>query len=390
MTAATVTDTTGMASPALITAVSRLFAGAPGAGRPTVGIELELIPVRRGARFRSPVPVEELASALHDVPWIAFEPGGQVELNGPPEPTAAGAVTALADLWRRAADRLGTIDVGLLPAGLDPWRANEQLGLQLRSPRYVDMDRHFASVGPSGRSFMRQTASTQVCVGLAPGAAGAAQWRTANRLAPVLAAIFANAPLHEGRPLSGNGRRTAICRSADPGRSGHGLPWSGPDPVTEYTDFAARAEPISARFAGPEAVDAHLTTLFPPVRPRGTYLEIRAVEALPLAEVASLVTMATVLLADPDAGECAAEAVAGSGLEMTELWDLAAGAGVRDPHLRRVAMTVIGVATAALEGFEPGYLPDDAPARLGALQRRVTNGQAPGDALRRRLACRSR
>ena len=113
---------------------------------------------------------------------------------------------------------------------------------------------------------MRLTASTQVCLDWSPGAAGLEQWRLAQLAGPYLAAAFSTSPESDSR--------LAIWLEVDPSRTAFDGRLLGADPVAAYADFAAGA----ARFT-PEG--EHLSTLFPPVRPRGHYLEIRYLDVQP-------------------------------------------------------------------------------------------------------------
>ncbi len=367
--------------PELTGAVEALFAGTGGAGWPWVGIELELIPFRfAGSGHPETVAVAELRQALAGLTDVTFEPGGQIELNPPPRPTVHGACDAVAELSAAVQRRLDTIGVDVVAAGLNPWHRTEELGLQLRSERYIAMDRYLGRRGPAGRSFMRQTASTQICIDLAPGPAGMAQWHVANLIAPVLAAIFANGPFHEGRAVGHNGGRTAICRAVDPARSAHGrFPACG-DAVANYVGFAAGATPISADYAGPGTATRHLSTLFPPVRPRGSYLEIRSIDSLPIDDLPTAADLTAAILGDAAARVETAAVVAASSTSV-QRWDMASGAGVRAPCLRDIADQMIRIAEIAAQRLG-GYLTPGAPERLAALRHRVARGRAPGDQLR--------
>jgi glutamate--cysteine ligase len=328
-------------SRALRNAVVELFAGTSTPGPPTIGIELELIPYR--IADRGVVPIDQLRHALDGVAHIGFEPGGQLELNPPPQPGVSMACAKLARLVQHVDTRLRRIGVAVAAIGVNPWHTVDQLGLQLRSHRYLAMDAHFARIGPTGRAFMRQTAATQICVGLAAGDEGMQQWRTANLVAPVLAALFANAPVP--------GARTAICRAADPARSRHGNP---PMTIEAYADFAAAAQPLDGTFAGDAAVEAHLSTLFPPVRPRGAYLEFRALDALPMPRLRSAAGLLASLLGHAPTA-CAAEQICADA-DPAQLWDIAAGAGRQHPLMRELAARLIDAADAAAGALPAGYL----------------------------------
>jgi gamma-glutamylcysteine synthetase len=234
--------------------VARLFAR--GRGRSTrVAIEQEYVVA---APDGGVVPIEDVRRALAGsiaAPYVSFEPGGQLELSLPPTHEPVRGLRSMTAAVRR---RLGGIT--LRPIPVDP-RAD--VPLQLTSPRYVAMQRHFDRIGPAGRRMMRRTASTQICLDWWPGQAGIEQWRVLNLAGPYLAARF------------NDSERLATWLAVDPARTAFDdRLLHGDDPVASYTAFAAGA---TAFVDGPAG---HLSTLFPPVRPRGTYLEVRFLDAL--------------------------------------------------------------------------------------------------------------
>ncbi|RZU15643.1 glutamate--cysteine ligase [Kribbella rubisoli] len=222
-----------------------------------VAVEQEYVVADAGGGV---VPIERVRRAAADAiaaPYITFEPGGQLELSLPPSPDPVGDLEVLtADLR----SRLGREGIGLLTIPVDP---RTDVPLQLTSERYVAMQRHFDTIGPAGRRMMRRTASTQICLDWWPGAAGIEQWRVLNLAGPFLATAFAR-----------DGRRLSTWLEVDPARTGFDdRMLRGDDPVAAYTDFAAGAAQFVDGAAG------HVTTLFPPVRPRGSYLEVRFLDA---------------------------------------------------------------------------------------------------------------
>ena len=90
-------------------------------------------------------------------------------------------------------------------------RPESEVPLQLDSPRYVAMQRHFDTIGPAGRRMMRRTASTQVCLDWWPGRAGLEQWRVLNLAGPHLAAAYARSV--------GLGSRLSTWLAVDPDRT---------------------------------------------------------------------------------------------------------------------------------------------------------------------------
>ena len=110
--------------------------------------------------------------------------------------------------------------------------------------------------------------------------------------------------------------------------------------------LAGRVRPRSTGAPTLADLDYHLTTLFPPVRPRG-YVEIRCIDALPDRWWPALAALTAVLIDDPIAADRAAE--------LCE--PVARRAGPRPPAtgsptrpLRRAAPGCVEVAAAALSG----------------------------------------
>lgn len=349
---------------ALEEAVEAQFDGAYDGSR-RVGLERELIPFRHSPDITEPVPVEELRRALAGVPDVGFEPGGQVELHPGPSETAAAAVVVLKERERTARAALAPVGIHLAAVGLDPWRSPERIGLQLSDHRYRAMDRHFDRIGPAGRRFMRQTAGLQICVDLRRGIEGVVQWRAANLISPVLAALFANSRVCEGRRLATDSGRTAVCLATDPSRMAYGRLGRSPGLVGEYLRFATSAPPLSDRFAD---VDAHLSTLFPAVRPRGRYLEVRALDSVPSSELGPAVALTTALLAVPGAADEIVAAL--DGIDVPGLWALAAGPGLRHPILHGLAAGLVRIGQAAASDLPKGYLPEHEDG-LGRVAARV-------------------
>jgi glutamate--cysteine ligase len=305
-------------------AVEQLFRPATRPGR--IGAEVELIPVTEGDE---PAPVDPAvltngfdASFVRDaVP--SFEPGGQLELSPAPRPTAAALTLELRRLIGQAERICTERGVRLLSVGTNPYHTCAEVPLRTPAPRYLAMQRLFDRVGPDGRRMMRLTASLQVSVDLLPGAAGREQWLVANLAGPPLAAAFPNSPWRDGRPAGIPGARTRIWQGVDPSRTGYdGRHLDLIDPVGAYHAFAAAA----ARFPIPEAArpSYHLSTLFPPVRPRGGYLELRYLDAQPVERLGEVIGTVSRLLYDPRARRDALDLLLPRAGDQARAWDEAA------------------------------------------------------------------
>src|SRR5207248_8860519 len=106
-------------------------------------------------------------------------------------------------------------------------------------------------------------------------------------------------------------------------------------PVPHYLPFAAWAagrELPGGRRPTAHDLEYHLTTLFPPVRPR-QWLEIRYLDSVPNAIWPAMVFVLVTLLDDPVAADYAAEAVE----PVATAWDTAARVGLNDQRLYTAA-----------------------------------------------------
>jgi glutamate--cysteine ligase len=245
---------------------------------------------------------------------LTVEPGGQVEISSQPSAslaslhaTVAADVRYLTGLLARAGLRLGE-------RGADPYRPPRRL---LHTPRYDAMARSFAPHGPHGATMMCSTAAVQVCLDPGEPARVPARWAALHALGPVLVALFANSDRCAGRRTGWASSRMRAWLHMDPARTAP-VP-DGDDPARAWARYALRAPllpvrrgrpwrcPPGATFAdwlrgalGPPPthadLDYHLSTLFPPVRPRG-YVEVRYLDQqppgqwqVPLAVLAALLS----------------------------------------------------------------------------------------------------
>ncbi len=258
------------------------------AGR--VGVELEWLPVSLDGSTPARTPdVIASAGALPAGSALTLEPGGQVELSSLPLHDIDAACAALALDARVLSSHLERAGLGLLGLGLAPGRLPRRC---VDTPRYAAMETYFNADGPAGRTMMCGTAAVQI--NLDAGHAGdiEARWRRAHDLGPLLAATFANSPLANGGPSGWRSARLATWDAIDRGRAApvgdHGdarRAWvqyalDAPVMLIRTADrFIPILEPLTFRewvtrghrLGSPTVDDLeyHLTTLFPPVRPRG-------------------------------------------------------------------------------------------------------------------------
>lgn len=291
--------------------VDRLFAGSRH-DSDRIGVEHELLTADMVSGAVVPVArIREAAEGSAYAPHLAFEPGGQVELSLPPAVSASAAtreLSAAVNALRADCERAGIL---LIEEALDQRRVSS-VPLQLDSPRYRAMQERFDTFGPAGRQMMRRTASTQVCLDWWSGTVGLEQWRLLNLAGPFLAAAFARS--------TGPGSRLATWLRVDPERTAFdGRLLTDDDPVTAYTDFAMRAAVLTE----PDDIGQHLTMLFPPVRPRGNYLETRFLDAQPLSAVLDVTTVLSTLMYDEEVRAGALRLVAGEESHLDRRWEAA-------------------------------------------------------------------
>nr|WP_245984364.1 ergothioneine biosynthesis glutamate--cysteine ligase EgtA [Streptomyces tateyamensis] len=386
-----------------------------------VGVELEWFVHDAQQPHRAPSPdrVDAALAALHLSPdrpllplgsRITREPGGQVELSSP-------AAADLADCLATTAQELDTLRAAFTAQGLTLAGYGTELHprprqVTLRQPRYLAMEEYFGRSGPWGKIMMCATASTQVCLDSGtdrPGSAGFRErWLLAHRLGPVLVAAFANSPLLDGRPTGYRSTRQAVWSRMDPSRT---LAPTAPecDPREAWARYVLDAQVLCVRRPAPAPWSApagltfrawlrrppaerptladleyHLTTLFPPVRPRG-YLELRMIDAQPGDGWVAPAALTAALFADHRATEAALEALEPLASAVTEpgprgpAWTRAATRAVADPLLRRAALGCFAAADAAL-----GRTGRDEPARATLAEfadRYTARGRCPADDL---------
>ncbi|MFB7595333.1 ergothioneine biosynthesis glutamate--cysteine ligase EgtA [Streptomyces sp. NPDC056160] len=389
----------------------------------TIGVEVEwLVHELRSPRLPvTPERLEAAYAALRTVPLgsaLTVEPGGQLELSSPPAASLTECVgTVSADLDRVRAV-LAADDLRLVGLGHDPWHTPRRF---LRERRYDALEACLDRGGPAGRHMMCTSASVQVCLDAGheePGPLGhVRRWWLAHQLGAVLVAAFANSPLLGRRRTGWRSTRQLLWTQIGPGRAGappldgsprtawarHVLdapvmcvrrddgPWHVPEGLT-FRDWIRSGRP---RPPTREDLDYHLTTLFPPVRPRG-HLELRMIDAQPGDDgwiVPLAVTAA--LFDDPEAAESAyrtvkplAERALGRPAPHNPLWVDAARSGLADPELREAAVTCFEAALAALPRL--GAAPAVTDAVTTYLDRYVRRGRCPADDLLDRLDGRDR
>ncbi|WP_375481973.1 ergothioneine biosynthesis glutamate--cysteine ligase EgtA [uncultured Jatrophihabitans sp.] len=397
----TETDALHLSADPLAVARSHIAASAlteTPAGSGLVGLELELhlVDLDRPARRPDWERITEVVAGLPAMPSgssVTLEPGGQIELSTPPVVGVAGSVAALEADRAVLAAALLEVGLGAAPLGTDPAREARRVN---PSRRYVAMETHFAARGCAGpgRAMMTATAALQVNLDAGPRDGWARRTAHIRDLSPVLVAVSACSPLLGGTASGWHSMRQQAWHGIDHGRT---APIHGAEPAQAWADYAldaplmlvrdgadaqavttgaSLADWVSGRAVVPrpprvEDLDYHLTTLFPPIRPRG-YLELRCLDAVPDRWWPALATIATVLVDDPVAADSAAEACA----PVRDAWLVAARDGLADRALHAAATACLDIAVR--------HAPPSLHDQVDAYAELVAAGRTPGDEIRER------
>ena len=364
-----------------------------------VGLEVEAHCVDLADPLRRP-NWDELTAVIAEVPdlpggsVVTVEPGGAVELSGPPMDGPLQAITAMAADRAVLRSAFAEAGLGLVLLGADPLRPAKRVN---PGDRYRAMEQFFAAsqTGAAGAAMMTSTASVQVNLEAGPQADWAARVRLAHALGPTMVAIAANSPLLGGKFTGWRSSRQWVWSQLDSARCGPILGVNGEDPASDWARYAMKA-PVMLVHPTPEMdavpvtnwvpfadwadgrvllgdrrptqadLDYHLTTLFPPVRPR-RFLEIRYLDSVPDAVWPAVVFTLTTLLDDPVAADVAAEATE----PVATAWDRAAQMGLGDRRLHEAANRCVQTAAERV--------PAELEESMQRLVRSAERGRCPAD-----------
>ncbi|MEU4473379.1 ergothioneine biosynthesis glutamate--cysteine ligase EgtA [Micromonospora sp. NPDC023888] len=297
---------------------------------------------------------------------VTLEPGGQVEISTPPRPSVTALIQATEADIAQVTDLLAAAGLVLGRSGIDPHRRPRPV---LETPRYRAMRGAFDRHGAAGRTMMYSTAGLQVCLDAGEPDQVAARWAAAHAVGPPLLAVFASANRHAGRRTGWASARMAAWLAIDPARTRpvwtpgrvaedptaawvryvlaapllclrrHGTDWTAPPGVTfaDWLDGALPRPPTT------DDLDYHVSTLFPPVRPRG-YLELRYLDAQPEGDWRLPLAVLTALFTDPGTVR-AAHALAAP---VAHRWSAAARHGLADAALAAAAAALLDLALRTL------------------------------------------
>ncbi|HET9597459.1 MAG TPA: glutamate-cysteine ligase family protein [Anaeromyxobacteraceae bacterium] len=399
-----------------------------------VGLEHEKVPLRAGTL--EPVPYDGpggIAAALRAfgrfgyAPFeedgrviaaqkkgltVSIEPGGQIELSGRPFAdvhVVAAELDRHLEKCRAIAEEIG---IEMLAVGYRPWGTPASAAWMPKA-RYLVMRPFLAARGRRAEDMMSMTASTQVSFDFGSEPDLASKLRTSLAVQPAVAALYANAPVVEGRPCGWKSFRAAVWEDVDPARQGL-LAFAFEDgfeaePYRRYASWALDVPMVFLRRGGryletggatfrrflsdglhgerPTLADweDHLSTLFPDVRVKGV-VEVRAADACDAAMTKALAALWKGILYEADARAEAWRLVAG--LSLGQRHDLGVAAGreglaARLPDgraLREVAVELVEIAARGLCRQRCcGEKGQDERVWLEPLRERAASGRSPAD-----------
>ncbi len=372
-----------------------------GGGRVGLELEFHLVDLTAPARRPGWAEVEALAAGLAPMPHgspVTLEPGGQIELSTPPAPDLVSAVDALRADSESLRSQLGAAGFGAAALGSDLARPVQRINPHAR---YAAMEHHFDALGcaGSGRAMMTATAALQVNLDAGPETGWEQRLGLVRTMVPMLVALSSTSPWLGGATDGWHSMRQGTWQGIDHGRSDP-VPLGEPTaawatyalsapvmlvrdgaelrPVTERIPFAQwlRGSAPFGRRATMADLDYHLTTLFPPVRPRG-YLEVRCLDALPERWWPAIAAVTVVLADDPVAADAAMELCE----PVADSWETAARHGCDDASIRRAVVGCVDLAARR----SPAAL----ASQVEALAELLATGTSPSAELRRRVEATS-
>lgn len=204
------------------------------------GVELELIGYDRARDFArlKPTQVQRVmagfAPSSNDLVYengalievnagkmnrLTVEPGGQIEFSGAPQRSLRDVERELRRFLARLHEIAEAERFAFFAVGFDPLRTlDEQQWFPKK--RYDVMRPYLASRGERAWDMMARTAAAQCNLDYGDAEDMSKKFLAANRLAPVITALFANSPFENGRPSGYLSTRYAAWMRTDADRAG--------------------------------------------------------------------------------------------------------------------------------------------------------------------------
>ncbi len=336
---------------------------------------------------------------------ITLEPGAQIELSGAPHHRLDDLAAELHEHLEELVAASETFQVCWVGVGFHPWARREELPWVPKS-RYPIMRRYLPTRGKLALDMMQRTATVQLNLDYASEPDAFRKLRVALALSPLVTAAFASSPWKEGRATDHRSLRARVWLHTDPDRTGL-LPqlWRDDAGYRDYVQWALDVpmfvvvrkdrvldatgltfrryldEGIESERATMADWRAHLNTLFPEVRLKGT-LEVRGADGQGEAMTVALPALWKGLLYDEQSLSAADRLVSGwNPAEVEAARPQLARRALRAPFLGREAAEwfdeVLRLAADGLRRLEG----DEALRWLAPLRALSARGQSPADRL---------
>ncbi len=339
---------------------------------------------------------------------VSLEPGAQVELDGTPLRTVHALMAEVEGHLQRLKRLSDPLGIHWLGVGLHPFAGVASVPRVPRE-RYRMMRAILSQRGELSLEMMHCTAAIQASFDYADEADMVAKMRAALAVTPLVAALFANSSVSEGRANGFVSRRLHVWGGTDPDRTGM-LPFVfEPDfGYQRYVEYALDVPTLFIRRGGRYRevggktfgrfldeghegeratladFDLHLTTLFPHVRLK-QILEVRVSDAVPAPLLGAIPALWKGLLYDAEAREFAlAHARRWSHVDRRALLDAVARAGLAarapDGPVLPAARELVAAARAGLRRLaERDPAGRDEGLFLEPLEARLEDGRSPGE-----------
>jgi glutamate--cysteine ligase len=403
-----------------LTSVDELVAYFRDAGKPTsqwrIGTEHELVGVRARAdhgpvgsapAYDGPDGIGEVLARFARLGWepiteaghtialscttsqITIEPGGQLELAGPPVDADAAFVELFASYRKKLAAISADLGLAWLSAALRPFGVRADIPWMPKL-RYDVMRAYMPKVGALGLDMMQRTATVQVNLDYSDEADAHDKLRCLMSVTSLLTALYANSPVVDGRPSGWQSWRARIWRDTDRDRCGLlAFPFEPGDVFRGYAEWALDVpmyflyrdgayrvvEGLTFRrfmaegWQGERATRAdwalHLSTLFPEARLK-KYIEVRGCDCGSIEMIDALAPLCRGLLYDAEARAAAIALTARlSFADRQRLADEVPRTGlatrVGDHTVGDLARELVAIARAGLARVAPASVPLLAP-----------------------------